>query len=156
MYNQCISFLTFSQLIFFGYFIYVLAISTYSLKKIIFHEYSFLEYRRLLNVIVFPETQFHVVLVIGLYAKPRNCQNDVFRDLAFWVKWWLLHGSLCFLVTVWSCDPKFSSLVSLIQGPWRAILDTRFPKVTGDDRWCLTPPSFVPPQHAKNRLASRS
>ena len=57
----------------------------------IFHMYSFLEYCRLLIITLFPETQFHVILVIAPYAKPRNCQNDDFSPADFcWESTWFL------------------------------------------------------------------
>ena len=53
--------------------------------------YSFLEYCRLFIITLFPETQFHVTLVIALYAKPRNCQNDDFSPADFcWESTWYL------------------------------------------------------------------
>lgn len=53
--------------------------------------YSFLEYCRLLIITLFPETQFHVILVIAPYAKPRNCQNDDFSPADFcWESTWFL------------------------------------------------------------------
>ena len=86
--------------------------------------YSFLEYCRLLIITLFSETQFHVILVIAPYAKPKNCQNDDFSpaDFCWESTWFLVMRDLAFessVITrqlsgycVYLCDPKFSSLVS--------------------------------------------
>ena len=60
--------------------------------------YSFLEYCRLLVITIFPETQFHVILGIALYAKPRNWQTDDFSPADFCLEstWFLAICDLAF------------------------------------------------------------